>query len=211
MVEPEFNSSKCSSSLAFFFFLSTHMEVSSLGVKSELQLPATATPDLSPIFNLHHSSRKCRILNPLSKARDQTCILTDISQVRYRWATAGTPSLALNYSVVPATSIWDTSTFIITKGQFLTHRSTWSLVTNRAGQETFPSQFQCTKHVVVHIKSARPCTKTCLLSASKLERVSFYKTHTHTHIHTHSGGTVARQEKSKRRLRRYTYYTQMWH
>ena len=53
-----------------------HMEVDRLGVKSELQLPAytpaTATPDLSLVCDLHHSSRQCRILNPLRKARDRT-------------------------------------------------------------------------------------------------------------------------------------------
>ena len=46
----------------------------------ELPLPAyataTATWDLS---NLHHSSRQCRTLNPLSKARDWTCVLMDAS------------------------------------------------------------------------------------------------------------------------------------
>uniref|UniRef100_A0A8D1N3X5 Uncharacterized protein n=1 Tax=Sus scrofa TaxID=9823 RepID=A0A8D1N3X5_PIG len=51
-----------------------HMEVPRLGVKSELQLPvcttATATQDLSHVCNLHHSSWQCRILNPLSEARD---------------------------------------------------------------------------------------------------------------------------------------------
>ena len=31
--------------------------------------------------DLYHSSRQCQILNPLSKARDQTCLLTDTSQV----------------------------------------------------------------------------------------------------------------------------------
>ena len=30
----------------------------------------TATPDLSRICNLHHSSRQRQILNPLSEARD---------------------------------------------------------------------------------------------------------------------------------------------
>ena len=29
-------------------------------------------PDLSRIWDLHHSSRQCQILNPLSEARDQT-------------------------------------------------------------------------------------------------------------------------------------------
>ena len=53
------------------------MEVPRLGVKSKLQLPAyaTATLDLSYVCDLHHSSQKCQILNSLSKAKDQTCIL----------------------------------------------------------------------------------------------------------------------------------------
>ena len=63
-----------------------HMKVPRLGVKSELQLPAyaiaTATPDPSCICNLHHSSQQPQILNPLSKARDQTYILINTSQVR---------------------------------------------------------------------------------------------------------------------------------
>ena len=52
------------------------MEVPRLGVELESQLPAyataTATQDLSFICNLHHSPWQCQILNPLSKARDQT-------------------------------------------------------------------------------------------------------------------------------------------
>ena len=48
-----------------------HMEVPRLGIKSELQLPAytiaTATPDLSHICDLHHSSQQCKIPDPLSK------------------------------------------------------------------------------------------------------------------------------------------------
>ena len=70
-------------SLFFFFFRGPHpqhMEVPWQGVKSELQLPAyttaTASWDLSCIFNLHHSSR-WRILNPLREARDQTHVLMD--------------------------------------------------------------------------------------------------------------------------------------
>ena len=57
------------------------MEVPGLGIELELQLlaytTATATQDLSHIFDLHHSSWQCWILNPLSQARDQTCILMD--------------------------------------------------------------------------------------------------------------------------------------
>ena len=50
------------------------MEVPRLGAESELQLPAyaaataTAMPDLSRVCNLHHNSRKHRILNLLSVA-----------------------------------------------------------------------------------------------------------------------------------------------
>ena len=51
-----------------------HMEVPRLGVQSELQLlaytRATTAQDLSHVCNLHYSSQQCRILNPLSKARD---------------------------------------------------------------------------------------------------------------------------------------------
>ena len=49
------------------------MEVPRLWVESELQLPAHATAtamwDPSHICDLHHSSRLCRILNPLNGAR----------------------------------------------------------------------------------------------------------------------------------------------
>ena len=62
------------------------MEVRRLGVQSELQLlaytTATAMQHLSHICNLYHSSQQHQIPNPLSKARDQTCILVDASQIR---------------------------------------------------------------------------------------------------------------------------------
>ena len=54
---------------------------SQAGVKSELQLPAfttaTATQDASHFCNLYCSWCQCLILNSLSEARNQTCILTD--------------------------------------------------------------------------------------------------------------------------------------
>ena len=58
-----------------------HMKVPRLGIKSELPLPAyttaVATPDPSCIWDLHCSLWQHQILNPLSKARDQTRILMD--------------------------------------------------------------------------------------------------------------------------------------
>ena len=62
-----------------------HKEVPRLGVTSELQLPAystaTAVQDISCVWDLHCSSWQRWILNPLSKARHQTCILMDTSQI----------------------------------------------------------------------------------------------------------------------------------
>ena len=56
-----------------------------------LQLPdyatATAIRDLSRVCDVHHSSQQHQILNPLSKARDQTHVLMDISRVHYCWVT----------------------------------------------------------------------------------------------------------------------------
>ena len=59
-----------------------------LGGKLELQLlaytTATATRDLSRVCDLHHSSQQHRIFNPLSEARDQTCVLMDASYICFR-------------------------------------------------------------------------------------------------------------------------------
>ena len=79
-----------------------HIEILRLRVESELQLPAyttaTSTPDLDNACGLHQRSWQCQILNPLSKARSQTSILMDTSQVRYCWATVGTPHLSLSFN-----------------------------------------------------------------------------------------------------------------
>ena len=72
--------------LFFFCFLGLspqHREVPSLGVELEVQPPAyttaTAVRDLSCVWDLNHSSRQCWMLNLLSEARDQSCILMDTS------------------------------------------------------------------------------------------------------------------------------------
>ena len=65
------------------------MEVPRLGGQSELQLLAyttatvTATWDPSHVCDLHHSSEQGWILNPLNRAKDQTCVLMDASQIRF--------------------------------------------------------------------------------------------------------------------------------
>ena len=73
-----------------------HMEVPRLEVESELQLPAygtaTAKRDPSHVCNLHHSSQQHWILNPLSEARDRTCILMDTSWIHFHGARVGNPN-----------------------------------------------------------------------------------------------------------------------
>ena len=82
----------CSSLFLIFFFIFLgphlrHMEVSRLGVRLELQLLAYATatemPGPNRTCNLHHSSRQCRILNPLSEARIRTWDFMDTSQTHF--------------------------------------------------------------------------------------------------------------------------------
>ena len=71
------------------------MEVPRLGVASELQLlaTATATPDLSHICDLIHGLWQHQILNPLSEARDRTCVRMEAGQIHFSWAMMGTPPL----------------------------------------------------------------------------------------------------------------------
>ena len=64
-------------------------------------------PDLSCICDLHHSSQQHRILNPLSKARDQTYILMDTSQICFHWATMGTPILIVKHKQIMEMGIID--------------------------------------------------------------------------------------------------------
>ena len=70
------------------------MEVPRLGGKSKLQLPAyttaTAVWDPSHVCDLHCSSWKRWIFNPLSEARDLTHILMDTSWICFCCTTTGT-------------------------------------------------------------------------------------------------------------------------
>ena len=60
-----------------------------------MQATATAMRALSQAYDLHHSSQQCQILNLLSEARDQTHILMNTSQIRFRCTTMGTRNSAL--------------------------------------------------------------------------------------------------------------------
>ena len=71
-----------------------HREVPRLGAEWELQLPyiAIAMQDPSHVFDLHHSSGKHWILNPLSQARDPTCNLMVTSRIHFLCTTMGIPT-----------------------------------------------------------------------------------------------------------------------
>ena len=99
--------------ILFFCFLGPHlrdMEVPRPRVESELQLStmatATAMPDPSRVCDQHHSSWQCWILNPLSKASDQTCILMVTRQIHFRWAATGTPFSQLLTSFLCSQMPW---------------------------------------------------------------------------------------------------------
>ena len=72
---------------------------------------STSEPHLQPAY---HSSQQHWILNPLSQARDQTCILMHTSWVHYHWATMGIPFsvffvLFCFLAVVCSSLMWDLS------------------------------------------------------------------------------------------------------
>ena len=54
----------------FGLFRATPMASGGSQARGRIRAAATATPDLSLVCNLHHSSQHHQILNPLSKARD---------------------------------------------------------------------------------------------------------------------------------------------
>ena len=68
----------------FFFFLTASLAAygsswdrGGIEIAVEAYTTATATLDLSCIFDLSHSLQQCCILNPLRKARSQTCIFME--------------------------------------------------------------------------------------------------------------------------------------
>ena len=71
------------------------MEIPRLGVNAELQLQVYSTAialwDSNHVYNLHHSSWQCQILNPPREARDRTHVLMDTSGIRFCCTTTGTP------------------------------------------------------------------------------------------------------------------------
>ena len=56
---------------------------------------ARATPDLSCVYDLQHSSQQRQILNPLGEARDRTHNLLVPSWIRFCFTTTGTPQRQL--------------------------------------------------------------------------------------------------------------------
>ena len=92
----------------FCFFLLQpqlwYLEVPSLGLELEPQLPAyttgTAMPDPSLDCNLHHNSRQRWLFNPLSEARDQNHILMDTSRVHNPLSHNGNSRLIADFKLL---------------------------------------------------------------------------------------------------------------
>ena len=87
----------CTSSHIFYFlpfiFRAVPMACGSSQARGRIRALATTTAmqDLNCVCNPHHSSQKHWILNPLSKARDQTCNLMGPSRICFHCAMTGTP------------------------------------------------------------------------------------------------------------------------
>ena len=86
----------------------------------ELQLLtcATALPDLSCICSLYHCSQQHQILNPLSKVRDQTCVLMDTSRVH------NPLSHNIQYSMSHQCSVWFVEHLMPTTESYCSNKQT---------------------------------------------------------------------------------------
>ena len=93
-------------SFCLFYFRATPVAYGGSQTRGQIRDAATAytTATAMPDPSLHHSSRQWQILNPLSKARDGICILMDPRQIRFHWATMGTPWQA--HFDLPDKAIW---------------------------------------------------------------------------------------------------------
>ena len=109
--------------------------------------------------NLHCSSGQCLILNPLNKARDWTCILTDTSQVRYCWATAGTPAWlftqplsqrhtyrVLAFSIIPFSLYTESMSFVSVIFQVAPY---WKIVYQMSNCGQLPILFSSPHHFLL--------------------------------------------------------------
>ena len=87
-----------------FLFMTAPVAYGNSQARSRIRAAACATaiamPDPSHMCDLHHSSRQCGILSPLSEARDGGHVLMDISWVHYHWATTGTQNILTNLFTV---------------------------------------------------------------------------------------------------------------
>ena len=120
---------------------------------------ATATWDLSCICNVHHSSGQCWILNPLSEARDWTCILMDPSQICFRWATMETPQC--HFVILPqyfmAELVMPSSVnkwsymilkFLTLIKKIVTHKAVWMFIQSGLCKICKYHRFPCTDKVL---------------------------------------------------------------
>ena len=74
--------------------------------RGRIRATATATPDLGCVCKLHHSSRQCQILNPLSKSRDRTCVLVNPSHTRLHCSRTGKIDLYIWSGVSALGEVW---------------------------------------------------------------------------------------------------------
>ena len=84
--------------------------------------------DPSHICDLHHISRQCQILNPLSEARDQTFILMDAIRICFHQASMGTLQIALLlttlYPALGVELIWvGTQKYLLNESRGSSHHS----------------------------------------------------------------------------------------
>ena len=99
-----------------------------------------AMQDPSHVCGLHHSSWQCRILNPLSGARDRTHILMDTSRVHYHWAMKATLNIYFSFEVNFTYNeihkflsiLLSVYTFVI---QILTQHGNWTFYTASQGSK----------------------------------------------------------------------------